>query len=532
MIHLHNDNRAKIITKRQIQGELGGGSSYSIPNTNSTNPTGANNSYNCDYVTLVQTTLSGTQTVDGESPSNGASILVANQTSAIENGIYTYSSSGAWERVDGLGSGNQITILGGTKQGTIWVVETASFVIGTDNISIIESAISRKDESFSLGFDAVTSLMTSDIGLFQVSDNSIMSATVQDIMDTYGAKGLWDAVTIKTADQDYENSDVLTDVTELTIDLDADELYDFIFEILADKIGLGYGGLAIIQVHYTGTFEDGNYNKGGYDGEFKTREISPASIDSRDDLLNFKSLNPIWGRIKTTTSGTLKLKITYYATPAVGLGWTVLNNSSLKVKKLDTFTNFQPSSGEANTGTNVGGEKEVYKSMSGTALQFRTLKEGTNVTLTQNTNDITIDVAGGGFWDGSVVVTADESNTTTTLVDSSYLTIPLDATSTYLVKAVVYMDDASSSKELRGNFAYTGSIDYSGIKSYNNTLSSNILTSNSFYLFNKPKGYMIEVTGMITTTTSGNLKIQFQLASGTGTVYLRKGSILYYKKVV
>lgn len=50
-------------------------------------------------------------------------------------------------------------------------------------------------------------------------------------------------------------------------------------------------------------------------------------------------------------------------------------------------------SGETNSGANVGGENEVFKSKSGVALQFRTLKAGTNVSMTQNTDDITINAS-------------------------------------------------------------------------------------------------------------------------------------------
>lgn len=53
------------------------------------------------------------------------------------------------------------------------------------------------------------------------------------------------------------------------------------------------------------------------------------------------------------------------------------------------------SSAEANTVSNVGGEKEVFKAKTGVDMALRTLKAGTNITLTQNANDILIDATGG-----------------------------------------------------------------------------------------------------------------------------------------
>ena len=47
----------------------------------------------------------------------------------------------------------------------------------------------------------------------------------------------------------------------------------------------------------------------------------------------------------------------------------------------------------ANVGTGVG---QVFKTLSGTILQFKTLKAGTNITITNNADDITIDATGGG----------------------------------------------------------------------------------------------------------------------------------------
>lgn len=48
------------------------------------------------------------------------------------------------------------------------------------------------------------------------------------------------------------------------------------------------------------------------------------------------------------------------------------------------------SGGEANTGSNLGTGAAVYKNKTGVSLNFRRLKQGTGVTITENTDDITI----------------------------------------------------------------------------------------------------------------------------------------------
>jgi hypothetical protein len=68
---------------------------------------------------------------------------------------------------------------------------------------------------------------------------------------------------------------------------------------------------------------------------------------------------------------------------------------------------WQPVSGEANTASNVGaGSGTVFKQKTGIDLEFKTLLQGANITLTNNVSDVTIAAAGGSSSLGLIEATA------------------------------------------------------------------------------------------------------------------------------
>lgn len=127
-------------------------------------PTGTNDAANKSYVdsvasgltvrtatavaTTANITLSGEQTIDGVLTS-GSRVLVKNQSSTQNNGIYT-SASGAWSRASDsntaatLGKGFYYFVAAGTTQGaTSWLITTAPVTLNTDPVVFSQFSASQ-----------------------------------------------------------------------------------------------------------------------------------------------------------------------------------------------------------------------------------------------------------------------------------------------------------------------------------------------------------------------------------------------------
>lgn len=140
--------------------------------------------------TTASITLSGEQTIDGIATS-ASRVLVKNQSSATQNGIYV-SGSGAWTRSADANTGPEISnattlIIGGTQAGEAWNCPTQSITIGTTAIAWVQvsaagvtytanSGITLSGTAFSLSTIADGSMLANTSGLTAAPSATTVSA--------------------------------------------------------------------------------------------------------------------------------------------------------------------------------------------------------------------------------------------------------------------------------------------------------------------------------------------------------------------
>jgi hypothetical protein len=169
----------------QMAAPTGSVSANSQKITNLADPTGDNDAANKGYVdgvaqgldvkdsvvaaTTANITLSGTQTIDGVSVSADNRVLVKNQSTASQNGLYL-CKAGSWQRTDDLASGADAAgmftfVEQGTANGDkgfVCTTNKGSAVVGTNNLAFSQFS-SSGDVTAGDGLDKSGSELSVDL---------------------------------------------------------------------------------------------------------------------------------------------------------------------------------------------------------------------------------------------------------------------------------------------------------------------------------------------------------------------------------
>jgi hypothetical protein len=140
----------------------------------------------CVAATTTNITLSGTQTIDGVSVAVGNRVLVKNQTTGANNGIYVVAA-GAWSRATDADTSGEVTtgiytfILNGTTNGnkTFTLTTTGTITLGTTDLTFANLAA---DAIVTAGTGLTRSRTTLSLTAGVVATGTYRSVTV----DTYG----------------------------------------------------------------------------------------------------------------------------------------------------------------------------------------------------------------------------------------------------------------------------------------------------------------------------------------------------------
>lgn len=126
----------------------------------------------CRFMTTANVTLSGAQTVDGGTPTNGDRIFVPFQTDGTQNGTYLYNSAGAWTRTTDADSSAEV------KAGMyVWITEGTTYA---DTAWVLTT-----NDPITLGSTLLTFVQFSAVG--QINAGYAMSKSGPNTLDVDAA---------------------------------------------------------------------------------------------------------------------------------------------------------------------------------------------------------------------------------------------------------------------------------------------------------------------------------------------------------
>jgi len=146
----------------------------------------SNHKLTAQYATLANLTLSGAQTVDAFAVVTGDLVLVKNQTTGSQNGLYVANTSGAWTRSTDFTNtgdvyyGNIIDVVSGrTLSKSTWIVSTANpIIIGTTAITFTLRSLATFTQGFSTFTNSPVTYTNASVAGFQQNITIIGQGTI------------------------------------------------------------------------------------------------------------------------------------------------------------------------------------------------------------------------------------------------------------------------------------------------------------------------------------------------------------------
>jgi len=341
-----------------------------------------------ELATTGNITLSGNQTIDGMTTTNNMRVLVRAQTTASENGPYS-ASSGAWSRVGDLDlgsgefdAGQYIPVRSGTvNANTVWQLTTAApITIGSTGLTYTKVLPAAS------GTVSTTARLTGDGSGGSPLDIAQQSAATGNPMVWNGSS--WGPL-----------SSVEHTASTHTLTAGATSLYmqdnyallgrtynRFVFNSedgFTELRGGNSGGYAQLTLENQGTI------LAKFAGDAVLLEGASSSTPGELRIAEKNSAGLHYTAFKAQDQAA---NVTYTLPAAAGSAGQQLTWNSGGMLTWESAGG--GGSGEANTASNVGsGAGEPFKEKSGVDLRFRTIAAGNGVTVTNNTNDITIGAA-------------------------------------------------------------------------------------------------------------------------------------------
>lgn len=148
----------------------------------------------CRVATTANITLSGEQTIDGVAVVDGDRVLVKNQSTASENGIYecdtsTWSRAPDWDGTGDVVTGTRVYVTAGTTNKGEWVVTTTGTItIGTTSVVLSGGTFDKNiDTSDDITEGSTKLLMTvAERDKLEGIPDSILSEVVDDTTPQLG----------------------------------------------------------------------------------------------------------------------------------------------------------------------------------------------------------------------------------------------------------------------------------------------------------------------------------------------------------